>query len=404
MPENRILSHDLLEGCYARAGLLSDVQLYEEYPSSYLADIRRRHRWIRGDWQIASWLLPKVPGPRNEASGQSSQLGNSLSLLSRWKLLDNLRRSMVPLALAAFLLIAWSSLPNAWFWSAAAIGFLLIPAVSAFFWSLSKKPDDVFFRQHLLSLLRSSTQHFIHASLSLIFLPYEAWINLDAILRTQWRILISRRRLLEWNPSTLSNHQFENSLWNNFRNMWIAPAFSIATFFLLRYINPLALQAAVPILLLWFISPLIAYQMSKTKQRRESQLSATQVEFLQATARKTWLFFETYVGPEDNWLPPDNVQFQPVGVVAHRTSPTNIGLSLLANLAAYDFGYIPAGQLLQRTQNTYASLARLERYQDHFYNWYDTKSLQPLQPLYVSTVDSGNLAGHLLTLRPGLSE
>ena len=404
MPENRILSHDLLEGCYARAGLLSDVQLYEEYPSSYLADIRRRHRWIRGDWQIASWLLPKVPGPKDETSGQTSQLGNSLSLLSRWKLLDNLRRSMVPLALVTFLLIAWSSLPNAWFWSAAAIGFLLIPAASAFFWSLSKKPDDVFFRQHLLSLLRSSTQHFIHASLSLIFLPYEAWINLDAILRTQWRILISRRRLLEWNPSTLSNHQFENSLWNNIRSMWIAPAFSIATFFLLRYVNPLALQAAAPILLLWLISPLIAYQMSRAKQRRESQLSEAQVEFLQATARKTWLFFETYVGPEDNWLPPDNVQYQPVGVVAHRTSPTNIGLSLLANLAAYDFGYIPAGQLLQRTQNTYASLARLERYQDHFYNWYDTKSLQPLQPLYVSTVDSGNLAGHLLTLRPGLSE
>ncbi|WP_329605503.1 GH36-type glycosyl hydrolase domain-containing protein [Undibacterium umbellatum] len=403
MPENRILSHDLLEGCYARAGLLSDVQLYEEYPSSYLADMRRRHRWIRGDWQIASWLTPKVPGPRDEASGQSSRRSNSLSLLSRWKLLDNLRRSMVPLALTAFLLIAWSSLPNAWFWSGAAIGFFLIPAASAFLLNLSQKPDDVFFRQHLLSLLRSSTQHFIHASLSLIFLPYETWINLDAILRTQWRILISHRHLLEWNPSTLSNHQFRNSLWNNFRSMWIAPVFSIFTFLLLQYVNPLALQAALPVLLLWTISPLVAYQMSRAKQRRESQLSATQVEFLQATARKTWLFFETYVGQEDNWLPPDNVQFQPVGVVAHRTSPTNIGLSLLANLVAYDFGYIPAGQFLQRTQNTFTSLSKLERYQDHFYNWYDTKSLQPLLPLYVSTVDSGNLAGHLLTLRPGLA-
>ncbi|WP_370529435.1 GH36-type glycosyl hydrolase domain-containing protein [Undibacterium sp. YM2] len=404
MPENRILSHDLLEGCYARAGLLSDVQLYEEYPSSYLADMRRRHRWIRGDWQIASWLKSKVPGIRDEASGVSSLHSNTLSRLSHWKLFDNLRRSMVPLALSVFLLIAWTCFAHPWFWTAAALGFLLIPAASAFLWNLIKKPDDVFFRQHLQSLLRASIQHVTHASLSLIFLPYEAWINLDAILRTQWRILVSHRRLLEWNPSTISNHQYKNSLWNNVRSMWIAPVFSIMLVMLLQRLNSASLQAAAPILLLWFLSPCIAYQISKAKQRRESRLSATQLEFLQTTARKTWLFFETYVGPEDNWLPPDNVQFQPVGVVAHRTSPTNIGLSLLANLAAYDFGYIPAGQLLQRTQNTYASLTRLERYQEHFYNWYDTRTLQPLQPLYISTVDSGNLAGHLLTLRPGLTE
>ncbi|MFZ6638895.1 GH36-type glycosyl hydrolase domain-containing protein [Undibacterium sp. TC4M20W] len=403
MPENRILSHDLLEGCYARAGLLSDVQLYEEYPSSYLADIRRRHRWIRGDWQIASWLLPKVPGPKDEVTGKPIKRANSLSSLSHWKLFDNLRRSLVPLALVAFLVIAWSGLPHAWLWSAAALGFLLIPAASGFVFNLTQKPDDVFFRQHLLSLLRSSTQHFIHASLSLVFLPYEAWINLDAILRTQWRVLISHRRLLEWNPSTISNHQFKNTVWNNIRSMWIAPVFSVAVFFFLDYVNPVALRAAAPILLLWLISPVIAYLMSREKQQRVSQLSTEQTEFLQATARKTWLFFETYVGPEDNWLPPDNVQFQPVSVTAHRTSPTNIGLSLLANLVAYDFGYIPAGQLLQRTQDTFASLSKMERHQDHFYNWYDTKTLQPLQPLYISTVDSGNLAGHLLTLRPGLA-
>ncbi|BBB59039.1 hypothetical protein UNDKW_0766 [Undibacterium sp. KW1] len=345
-----------------------------------------------------------MPGIRDEASGVSSLHSNTLSRLSHWKLFDNLRRSMVPLALSAFLLIAWTCFAHPWFWTAAALGFLLIPAVSAFLWNSIKKPDDVFFRQHLQSLLRASIQHVTHASLSLIFLPYEAWINLDAILRTQWRILVSHRRLLEWNPSTISNHQHKNSLWNNVRSMWIAPVFSIMVVMLLQRLNSAALLAAAPILLLWFLSPCIAYQISKAKQRRESRLSATQLEFLQTTARKTWLFFETYVGPEDNWLPPDNVQFQPVGVVAHRTSPTNIGLSLLANLAAYDFGYIPAGQLLQRTQNTYASLTRLERYQDHFYNWYDTRTLQPLQPLYISTVDSGNLAGHLLTLRPGLTE
>lgn len=398
MPENRILSHDLLEGCYARAGLLSDVQLYEEYPSSYLADVRRRHRWIRGDWQIASWLLPKVPG-----MGKTRH-PNSLSMLSRWKLLDNLRRSLVPIALTAFLIIGWSGISHAWIWNAAVIGFLLLPSLSAFFLSLSQQPEDVFFRQHFLSLVRSVNQHFIQAFLNLVFLPFEAWTNADAIIRTQWRVMVSRRHLLEWNPSIISNHQSGNNIWGCIRRMWIAPVLSLLILTGLILERSTALAAALPILLLWAGSPLLAYRISRAQIRLDARLSSSQSTFLQALSRKTWLFFETYVGAEDNWLPPDNVQFQPVAVTAHRTSPTNMGLSLLANLVAYDFAYIPAGQLLLRTQNTFGSLAKLERFQGHFYNWYDTKTLIPLMPLYISTVDSGNLAGHLLTLRPGLRE
>jgi cyclic beta-1,2-glucan synthetase len=403
MPENRILSHDLLEGCYARAGLLSDVQLYEEYPSRYSADVSRRRRWIRGDWQIAAWLLPNVPGARDASTGKITRHRNPLSPLSRWKLLDNLRRSVVPLALTAFLLTGWSALPSAWFWTCAVLGILLLPAVCAFLLHLARKPDDVLLRQHFSALLKSTTQHFFHAALTLIFLPYEAWFNLDAIVRTQWRMWVSRRQLLEWNPSSEAHRQSSNGLISYYRSMWMAPAIALATAAWLIATNPIALAAAAPILLLWWLSPIVANWISRPIARHRAQLSMEQTQFLRSLSRKTWLFFETHVGPQDNWLPPDNVQEYPVAVVAHRTSPTNIGLSLLANLAAYDFGYISAGQLIDRSDKTLMTMSALERYQGHFYNWYDTQDLKPLHPMYVSAVDSGNLAGHLLTLRPGLT-
>ncbi|MDB5770311.1 MAG: ndvB [Burkholderia sp.] len=403
MPENRILSHDLLEGCYARAGLLSDMQLYEEYPSRYSADISRRHRWIRGDWQIASWLLPSVPGARDTASGKIVRHRNPLSALSRWKLFDNLRRSVVPVALTALLVTGWTVLPSAWFWTWAVLGILLLPSISAFILNLVRKPGDALLRQHMSALLRSTTQHFIHAALTLAFLPYEAWSNLDAIVRTQWRVLVTQRKMLEWNPSSESNRDSGTGPYSYYRSMWIAPVITLATAIFLMVKNPIALVAAAPILLLWFVSPVIASWISRPIKRRAPHLSTEQTLFLKSLSRKTWLFFETYVGPEDNWLPPDNVQEHPVAVVAHRTSPTNIGLSLLANLAAYDFGYISAGKLIERSENTLRTMAGLERYQGHFYNWYDTQTLKPLNPAYVSAVDSGNLAGHLLTLRPGLT-
>ncbi|MGV8899143.1 MAG: GH36-type glycosyl hydrolase domain-containing protein [Burkholderiaceae bacterium] len=409
MPENRILSHDLLEGCYARAGLLSDVQLYEEYPSCYSADVNRRRRWIRGDWQIASWLLPSVPGARDAATDKVRRYRNPLSALSRWKLFDNLRRSLVPFAMLALLLTGWaifsSTLSSAWFWTGTVLGIVLIPSACAFLWNLIRKPVDVLFRQHFSALLKSTIQSFVHAALTLIFLPYEAWFTLDTIVRTHWRVLVSHRRLLEWNPSSATNHsadQSSNTLSSYYRSMWIAPVVALASASWLTMNNLVAMEAATPILLLWWASPIIAYWISRPIARRSAQLSEEQTLFLKSLSRKTWHFFETYVGPEGNWLPPDNVQEHPVAVIAYRTSPTNIGLSLLANLTAYDFGYIPAGQLIERSQNTLQSMAVLERHQGHFYNWYDTQYLTPLHPMYVSAVDSGNLAGHLLTLGPGL--
>ena len=407
-PENRILSHDLLEGCHARAGLLSDVQLYEEYPSAYSADVSRRHRWIRGDWQIASWLLRSVPanGADSASDLQHGRAGgrrqNPLSALSQWKILDNLRRSLIPAAMTLLLLLGWTVLSPGWWWSSVVIGIILIPSVIVLILDLLRKPDDVLLGQHLAAALRSAGGHCAQAVLTLACLPYEAYFSLDAILRTHWRILVTQKRLLEWTPSGRSDGDGCTTLAACCQSMWIAPVISIAAAGYLAASTPATLEAAGPILFLWLVSPAIAWWISRPIERHEARLTAGQVVFLQTISRKTWAFFETFVGAEDHWLPPDNYQEHPVAVVAHRTSPTNMGLSLLANLSAYDFGYIPAGQLIERTANALATMATLERHQGHFYNWYDTQSLQPLAPLYISSVDSGNLAGHLLTLRPGL--
>ena len=395
-PENRILSHDLVEGCYARAGLLSDVQLYEEYPSRYSADVSRRHRWIRGDWQIARWLLPRVPGP-----GTSRQK-NPLSGLSRWKIFDNLRRSLVPSALTLLLLLGWTALSPAWLWTLAVIGILLIPPWIASLLDLFKKPGDMLLSQHLAATVRSAGRHLAQAAFTLACLPYEAFFSLDAIVRTAWRMWVTHKRLLEWNPSSDSDRHRRTDLAASCRTMWIAPVIAAVTVIYLALSRPAALGVAGPILGLWFVSPAIAWWISRPLARRGARLTADQTLFLRKLSRKTWAFFETFVGPEDHWLPPDNYQEHPVAVVGHRTSPTNMGLALLANLSAYDFGYIPAGQLIERTANALHTMEALERHRGHFYNWYDTQSLKPLLPTYISTVDSGNLAGHLLTLRPGL--
>ena len=398
-PENRILSHDLIEGCYARAGLLSDVQLYEEYPSSYSADVRRRHRWIRGDWQLVRWLLPGVPG----LSARFQK--NQLSGLSRWKIFDNLRRSLTPSASTLLLLLGWTVLPSAWFWTLSVIGITLIPSLVVSVLDVLQKPGDVLLGQHLSAAVRSTRRRFAQAVFSLVCLPYEAFYSLDAIVRTTWRMLVTHKRLLEWNPSGDPERNGRNNqedLVSLCWTMWIAPVIATATVIYLALSGPAALAVAGPILGLWFLSPAIAWWISRPLARRGARLTADQTLFLRKISRKTWAFFETFVGPEDHWLPPDNYQEHPVARVAHRTSPTNMGLALLANLSAHDFGYISTEQLIERTANALHTMGTLERHRGHFYNWYDTQSLKPLLPTYISAVDSGNLAGHLLTLRPGL--
>ena len=401
-PENRILSHDLIEGCYARAGLLSDVMLYEEYPCRYSADVSRRRRWIRGDWQLVRWLLPNVPGPGPGPDGQHRK--NPLSPLSRWKLFDNLRRSLAPSALTLLLLLGWTVLSSPWFWTLSVIGIIFIPFLISSVLDLLKKPDGVLFGQHLIAVGRSTARRFVQVVFTLACLPYEAFFSMDAIVRTAWRMLVTHKRLLEWSPSggPDRNNSRMGGLAGFCRAMWSAPFLTVAAIVYLALSNPAALAAAAPILVLWFASPFIAWCISLPLARSEARLRSDQTVFLQKLSRKTWAFFETFVGPEEHWLPPDNYQEHPAPVIAHRTSPTNMGLALLANLSAHDFGYISTRQLLERTTNALSTMEELERYRGHFYNWYDTQSLKPLPPKYVSTVDSGNLAAHLLTLRQGL--
>ena len=395
-PENLILSHDLIEGCYARSGFISDVLLYEAYPSTYSADVSRRRRWIRGDWQILRWLLPRAPG----LNGVSQK--NPISALARWKLFDNLRRSLSPAALVALLLLGWTVLSSPWFSTAAIIGIVLLPSLITSLIGILYKPSDAMMSRHLAIATRASGKCVIQALFTLICLPYEAFFSVTAISRTLWRMLISGKGLLEWNPPEDAHQMPRSELVQSCRSMCFAPLTALIAAGYLSYARPMALLIALPVLILWFISPFIAWWISTPLRPRKVRLNADQMVFLRKLSRKTWAFFETFVGQTDHFLPPDNYQESPTAVVAHRTSPTNIGFSLLANLSACDFGYISAQQFMDLTANALQTMEKLERNRGHFYNWYDTETLNPLLPMYISSVDSGNLAACLLTLRAGL--
>ncbi|MEP6725917.1 MAG: glucoamylase family protein [Bacteroidota bacterium] len=394
--ENRILSHDLLEGCYIRSGLLSDVQLFEKYPTTYSADMKMRLRWVRGDWQIFSWILPFVAGPGKRL------YKNPVSALSRWKIFDNIRRSLVPVALTALLLLAWFVLPAVLYWTIAVSGMIVFPIFITSAWDALRKPKEVLLKYHIKNSWHNVRDVTVKTLFTLICLPYEAFSNLKAILRTLWRMFISGKKLLEWNPSAHAARLDQTSLGASYTSMWIEPAIAIIVFTFLAIFSPPKLFIAIPILLLWAIAPGITWFTSIPMEKQVASLTANQNIFLQKLARKTWGFFEHFVVAADNWLPPDNYQEQPVEQIAHRTSPTNIGLSLLSALTAFEFGYLTINQLIERTGNTISTMKKMERYQGHFYNWYDTETLAPLHPTYISTVDSGNLAGHLLVLRQGL--
>lgn len=397
-PDNRILSHDLLEGCYARSGLISDVQLFEEYPINYFTDVKRRHRWIRGDWQIFNWVLPYV---RNH-SGKFHR--NPLSVLSKWKILDNLRRSVTSLALLLLLVAGWTILSNPLFWTLAVIGLLVGPPLIISIFGFFNKPKDVLLRQHLEASAKSAGINLAQAAFMFVCLPFEAAFSLDAIIRASWRIFISHRKLLEWNPSIMDEHGRNKSISGAYKTMWFSPLISIILFISLAIWWPENLLLIWFVPLLWLFSPVIVWWINNEPLGISISLSENQKLYLRNISRKTWAFFEDFVGVEDNWLPPDNFQEHPHPIVAHRTSPTNMGLSLMANLAAYDFGYINAPHLAQRTKDSFDSMDKLERYRGHFYNWYDTQTLTPLHPKYVSSVDSGNLAGNMMILKTGLLE
>ncbi|WP_304915365.1 GH36-type glycosyl hydrolase domain-containing protein [Methylophaga sp.] len=409
LPENLILSHDLLEGGYARSALITDVDLIESHPSTYTSEASRRHRWIRGDWQLIGWLLPSVLCSNRTDDSQTSWRKNPLSLLSKWKLLDNLRRSLVAPALLTLLVMGWLfAAGSVWLWTVLLLTIMLLPTLLFSLVALVKKPKQSDWLLHLKMTAQSTDQPIMQAMMSLIFLPYDALINISAIVQSGLRMLFTKRGLLIWQLPSYARRNRCQTLPSYFQEMWIAPLLAIAlipALLSIPAVNPLmALIYCGPVLVLWFISPAIAWWISQPAVEKTKALTVEQQQFLRISARKTWRYFDDFVSAEDNWLPPDNFQQYPAPLIASRTSPTNMGMSLLADLAACDFGYITIRQSLERIDNTLTTMEALERYRGHFYNWYDTRTLQVLPPYYISSVDSGNLAGSLLTLAAGLAE
>ncbi|HAE38351.1 MAG TPA: cyclic beta 1-2 glucan synthetase, partial [Candidatus Riflebacteria bacterium] len=349
---------------------------------------------IRGDWQIASWLRQNVPAPGGTTEN------NPLSWLSQWKIFDNLRRSLMPVAFTLMLVLSWSVLEPAWFWVALTLAMLMVQPLLASVFDLFRKPKEVLIRQHILYSLRDSGLSLTQLLLTVVCLPYEAFLSFDAVARTFWRLNVSHKLTLEWNAS--GGIDKTTGLSGSLRTMWFAPCFSLAVIAHATMSQPVVPAFVFIVAGSWLFSPVITWWISRPIARKKSSLAPEQSIFLRKIARRTWAFFETFVAPADNWLPPDNYQENRPVAIAHRTSPTNMGISLLANLAAHDFGYIATTKLLERTANSLQTMTRMPRHSGHFYNWYDTETLQPLMPMYVSSVDSGNLAAFLITLRSGL--
>jgi cyclic beta-1,2-glucan synthetase len=399
VPENALLSHDLFEGLYARAALVTDVEVVDDYPSSVLAHARRQHRWVRGDWQILWWLFPFVPSSEGLRR-------NRLPLMSRWKILDNLRRSLMAPATVAILLAGWTVLPgNPLVWTAIGLAAAALPIILRLV-QLPVGPaplesGPVFLRAAVKDLQTDAAR----VALQVVFLAIQACEMLHAIMVTLVRVGITKRRLLEWETAAASTHRGGVPRLGVFmREMAASPLVAFGGLVVVAAIRPGALATSAPVLALWAAAPLIAYALSRPAPTRRAVLRTEDREFLESVALKTWRYFETFAGPEDHALPPDNVQVVPELTVAHRTSPTNIGMALLATVAARDFGFIDADDMARRIDATLTTVESLERVEGHLLNWYDTRTLAPLPPSYISTVDSGNLAGALLTLTVALRE
>ncbi len=395
-----MLSHDLFEGIHGRAALVTDVVLFENYPADYRSYWRRLHRWARGDWQLLPWLGRRVP------RAEGGRGPNRLSLISRWKIVDNLRRTLLPPTLFGFLLLAWAVFPGApAVWTVMAVLVLAAPLLTEAMGGLlsanrvAALPPAV--RGVALRLRPASALWILHV----VLLPHRAVVLADAILRTLVR-LHRGRRLLEWTSAArvarvLVGTESRRSFW---REMFAAPMVAIGTLVLLATCRPAALPAALPLAALWLLAPEIAAVLSRPRRRRAPPLTDSDARRLRLLARRTWLFFDTFVGPDDQWLPPDHFQEKPRGETARRTSPTNIGLLQLATLSAHDLGHAGLLSVVLRLRSTFETLDRMERHRGHFYNWYDTRDLTPLLPRYVSTVDSGNLAACLLAVKQGCLE
>ncbi|HEY5046593.1 MAG TPA: glucoamylase family protein [Rhizomicrobium sp.] len=400
IPENAVLSHDLLEGIFVRAGLASDIEVVEEFPSRYSVAAARQHRWVRGDWQLLPWIF----GLGHDAREGGKR--TTIPLMGRWKLLDNLRRSLSAPAALLSLLIAWlQPLSIAGLWTIFIILTVALPPLIPAIAGVVPRGGSFSPRNHLRALRRDFELGFLQCAFLITFLAHQSWLMVDAIGRTLFRLFVRRRRLLEWVTSAQTNDdsQFDN------RSLLVQIGASLAFACVVAAGLYLSAEHTWPIALpfgaLWVLSPLVARWASLPPPiAGRLTIEPDDAQSLRLVARRTWRFFEKFVVAEDNMLPPDNFQEDPTPVIAHRTSPTNIGLYLLSVIAAWDFGWLGTLDTVERLEATLATMNRMERFRGHFYNWYETRELRALEPKYVSSVDSGNLAGHLIALANGCRE
>lgn len=399
IPDNTVLSHDLLEGCHLRAGLVSDIELVDGYPGSYRSFTARQHRWTRGDWQLLPWLGRHV----RRRSGEREI--NALSGLSKWKIFDNLRRSLLYPSLLLLFITGILLLPgDVLVWTGFAVFVSISPLTMGFFNSLlagtihfkTGKTDPV-----VISGMRAA----LYQSLLLfMFIPFQTSLMLDAVIRTLYRVLHSRRNMLEWVTAADAEAGADNSLPGYYRKMWFSvPAASIVLLSAV-FVSNRALVPAITTAAAWAAAPFAAYWISRPAVKKQSKLSDNDIAFLRRISRKTWRFFEDHTTETDNYLPPDNFQQDPPKGTAHRTSPTNIGFLLLSVLSAHDLGYIGPDNMAERLDRSISTIERLEKWKGHLYNWYDTITLEKMRPLYISAVDSGNFIGYLMALKEGLKE
>jgi len=390
-PRNSLLSHDLLEGAYARAGLATDIVIIEDYPTHYSAYSRRKHRWLRGDWQIVEWLRDRV---RDESG---ARVPNPISLVSRWKILDNLRRSLVEPATFALLLFAWLATGHPLSWTIATICILFLPAWTELAAGLVRA---LIARQ--ASVARDAMKNFAAAAstllLTLTLLAHQALLSLDAAVRTLVRHLLTRQRLLEWETAAEAELQQSRAQVDRYIDWTFYLAIGLGA--LIWLTRPHSLLAALPILGLWACSQQFALWLNDRPIKPLPELTSKDVWLLRKSALHTWRYFLQFSNAEHNWLIPDHVEANPLKVAA-RVSPTNIGLLLNARQAANELGYITTPEFAELTHNTLLTVSRLPKYRGHLFNWYDTPTLEPKSEQFVSSVDSGNLVASLWTLQQG---
>jgi cyclic beta-1,2-glucan synthetase len=399
VPENALLSHDLFEGIHARAALVTDVELVDDYPSNVLTHARRQHRWVRGDWQILWWLFPWVPT-------RAGLERNQLPIISRWKILDNLRRSLGPPSLAALFIAGWSLLPGRPFvWTLAALATMSFAAIARALSLFEGPRKGLGLRVFLRAWAEDLGTDLARVAIQLTFLAHQAWDMLDAVGVTLARLITRQGRFLQWETAAAAAARAQRlGVGGFYTAMRASPIIAGLALIVVTAVRPEGLPAALSIVVLWALAPFIAYQLSKPAPTSRPELTDEDRKYLTTVAQATWKYFETFVGPDDRWLPPDNVQLDPEPRIAHRTSPTNIAMSLLASVSAHDLGFIDTESLVARLEATLTTIDRLEHFEGHLLNWYDTQTLAPLLPRYVSTVDSGNYAAALMTLAAALRE